>query len=46
MISKKNIIKRAGMVIVAACTMAGSLCYSPNQINISKISKGSSEGAP
>ena len=32
MISKKNIIKRAGMVIVAACTMAGSLCYSPNQI--------------
>lgn len=32
MISKKNIIKRAGMVIVAACTMVGSLCYSPNQI--------------
>ncbi len=32
MISKKNIIKRAGMVIVAACTMVGSLCYSPNQV--------------
>lgn len=32
MISKKNIIKRTGMVIVAACTMVGSLCYSPNQV--------------